>query len=92
MAPRREGLTVMSRANVIPVLAFVMIASLALAIVIGAVALIWNGQPFGNEASTVADFFATIFSVSFFAAFVLAMIEQRSRQTGPAPEHHTHDH
>jgi hypothetical protein len=92
MASRREGLTVMSRANVIPVLAFVMIASLALAIVIGAVALIWNGQPFGNEASTVADVFATIFSVSFFAAFVLAMIEQRSRQTDPAPEHHTHDH
>ena len=91
MAPRREGLTVMSRANVIPVLAFVMIASLALAIVIGAVALIWNGQPFGNEASTVADVFATIFSVGFFAAFVLAMIEQRSRQTDPAPER-THDH
>ena len=78
----------MSRANVIVGLGLIMIVSLVLAIVTGAVALIWNGQPFGNEASTVADVFAAIFSVAFFAAFALAMVEQRSRATDHSPRAH----
>ena len=70
----------MSRANIIVGLGLIMIASLALAIVVGTVALIWNGQPFGNGATIVADVFATIFSVAFFAALALAMVDQRSRE------------
>ena len=69
-----------SRANVLGGLGLVMIVSLALAIVTGTVALIWNGQPFGSTATIIADGFATIFSVAFFAAFALAMIDQRSRE------------
>jgi len=62
---------VISRANVLGGLGVVMT---------GSVTLIWNGQPFGSTATTVADGFAVIFSVAFFAAFALAMIDQRSRE------------
>jgi hypothetical protein len=66
-----------SRQAVIAILGAVMIVSLALTIVTFLVALIWIGQPVGNAAITVADVFATVFSVAFFAAFVLAMNVER---------------
>ena len=67
-----------SRQNVLTILGAVMIVSLALTIVTFPVALIWVGQPPGNVAITMADAFATVFSVAFFAAFALAMAEPRS--------------
>jgi hypothetical protein len=56
-----------------------MIVCLALAIVTFFVALIWIAQPIGNIAIITADVFASIFSVTFFAAFAFAMVDQRSR-------------
>ena len=44
----------------------------------GAVALIWNGQTIGNSAATTADVIGSVFSVAFFAAFVLRMVEELS--------------
>jgi len=67
-----------SRQNVVVILGTVMIVCLALTIVTFPVALIWIGQPLGNTAMTMADAFASIFSVALFAAFVLAMAEQPS--------------
>ena len=72
-----------SRQNVIAILGAVMIVSLALTIVAFPVALIWFGQPPGNVAITMADAFASVFSVAFFAAFALAMADQRSGSSGP---------
>jgi len=69
--------------HVIAILGAVMIVSLALTIVMFPVALIWVGQPPGNVAMTMADAFATVFSVAFFAAFALAMAEQRPGSSGP---------
>ena len=68
-----------SRQNVLTILGAVMIVSLALTIITFPVALIWIGQPLGNVAITMADAFATVFSVAFFAAFALAM-----SSSGPA--------
>jgi predicted membrane protein len=68
---------------VIAILGAVMIVSLALTIVTFPFALIWIGQPFGNVATTMADAFATVFSVAFFTAFVLAMAEQQPGSSGP---------
>ena len=67
-----------SRQNVVVIFGAVMIVFLALTIVTFPVALIWVGQPPGNVAITMADAFATVFSVAFFAAFALAMAEPRS--------------
>jgi pilus assembly protein TadC len=72
-----------SRQAVIAVLGAVVIVSLALTIVTFPVALIWIGQPLGNAAMTMADAFATVFSVAFFAAFALAMAERRPGGSGP---------
>ena len=58
-----------SRQNVLVIFGAVMIVFLALTIVTFPVALIWVGQPPGNVAITMADAFATVFSVAFFAAF-----------------------
>ena len=69
--------------HVIAILGAVMIVSLALTIVTFPVALIWTGQPTGNVAITMADAFATVFSVAFFAAFALAMAEQPSSSSEP---------
>jgi len=69
--------------HVITILGAVMIVFLALTIVMFLVALIWVGQPPGNVAMTMADAFATVFSVAFFAAFALAMAEQRPGSSGP---------
>ena len=71
------------RQAVIAILGAVMIVSLALTIVTFPVALIWVGQPPGNVAMTMADAFATVFSVAFFAAFALAM-----SSSGPAVADH----
>ena len=68
-----------SRQNVVVILGAVMIVCLALTIVTFLIALIWIGQPLGNEGLVAADTFASVFSVAFFAAFALAMAEQRSR-------------
>jgi hypothetical protein len=70
-----------SRQNVLVILGAVAIVSLALTIVTFPVSLIWIGQPLGNAALVAADAFASGFSVAFFAAFVLAMTEQRSRSS-----------
>ena len=80
----REGVRLMatkfvSRQNVLGFGA-VAIVSLALTIAMFPVALIWTGQPPGNVAITMADAFAALFSVAFFAAFALAMAEQRPGQ------------
>ena len=75
-----------SRQNVLVVLGAVMIVSLALALVAFPVALIWIGQPLGNAAITMADAFASGFSVAFFAAFALAMADQQPRSPGPPKE------
>ena len=58
-----------------------MIVFLALTIVTFPISLIWTRQPLGN-AALVADTFASVFSVAFFAAFALAMAEQPS-SSGP---------
>jgi hypothetical protein len=71
-----------SRQNVLVILGAVMIVSLALTIVTFPVALIWVGQPLGNAAMTMADAFASVFSVAFFAALALAMAEQGSSGPG----------
>ena len=55
--------------HVIAILGAVMIVSLALTIVTFPVALIWTGQPPGKVAITMADAFATVFSLAYFAAF-----------------------
>jgi MFS-type transporter involved in bile tolerance (Atg22 family) len=68
-----------SRQNVVVILGAVMIVCLALTIVTFPIALIWFGQPLGNAGLVAADAFASVFSVAFFAAFALAMAEQRSR-------------
>ena len=78
-----------SRQNVLVILGAVMIVSLALTIVTFPIALIWVGQPPGNVAITMADAFATVFSVAFFAAFALAMAEQQLRSPGPPREAET---
>ena len=70
-----------SRQNVIAFLGAVMIVSLVLIIVAFPVALIWFGRPSGNAAMIMADTFASVFAVAFFAAFALAMAEQRSGST-----------
>jgi hypothetical protein len=68
-----------ARQNVVVILGAVMIVCLALTIVTFPIALIWFGQPLGNAGLVAADAFASVFSVAFFAAFALAMAEQRSR-------------
>jgi hypothetical protein len=68
-----------SRQNAVVILGAVMIVCLALTIVTFPIALIWFGQPLGNAAITMADAFASVFSVALFAALALAMAEQRSR-------------
>jgi hypothetical protein len=68
-----------SRQNVVVILGTVTIVCLALTIVTFPIALIWIGQPLGNATITMADAFASVFSVAFFAAFALAMAEQQSR-------------
>lgn len=83
-----------SRQNVVVILGAVMIVCLALTIVTFLIALIWIGQPLGNEGLVAADTFASVFSVAFFAAFALAMAEQRSRSSAvgfppPAEPHGT---
>ena len=72
-----------SRQNVLAVLGAVAIVTLALTIVMFPVALIWIGKPPGTVAITMADGFATVFSVAFFAAFALAMAEQLPGSSGP---------
>lgn len=62
------------------ILAAVMFVSLALTIVAEILALVWNGQPIGNTAATVADTFATFFSIAFFISFGLVMFGHQ-RQT-----------
>jgi MFS-type transporter involved in bile tolerance (Atg22 family) len=81
-----------SRQNVVVILGAVMIVCLALTIVTFLVALIWIGQPLGNEGLVAADAFASVFSAAFFAAFALAMAEQRSRSSavGFAPPAEPH--
>jgi hypothetical protein len=74
-----------SRQNVLVILGAVAIVSIALTIVTFPVSLIWVGQPLGNAALIAADTFASVFSVAFFAAFALAMAEQRSGSSGPPP-------
>ena len=75
-----------SRQNVVVILGAVMIVCLALTIVTFPIALIWFGQPLGNAAITMADAFASVFSVVFFAAFALAM-----SSSGPAVADHIDD-
>ena len=70
-----------SRENVHAILGVIMIVCLPLTIVTFFLALIFIGQPIGNMAITTADVFASIFSVAFFAAFALAMGNQRSRDS-----------
>ena len=70
-----------SRENVIVILGVVMVVCLPLTILTGAVALIWNGQTTGTIATATADVFGSAFSVAFFAAFVLRMAEERSRDS-----------
>ena len=69
-----------SRHNALVALVTVMIVSLALTILTFPIALIWAGQPIGNGAAITADVFGSAFSVTFFAAFALAMAGQRSRE------------
>jgi len=72
----------LQRVNLIVLLAWIMIATLATVIVFGAIALVLNGAPSGSALAQVADVFAWIFSLAFFAAFALAMSEQRWREKG----------
>jgi hypothetical protein len=58
-----------------------MIVCVPLTIVTGAAALIFIGQPFGNAAGITAATFASIFSISFFAAFILRMTDERFRDS-----------
>jgi hypothetical protein len=74
-----------SRHDVIAILGAVMIVSLALTIVMFPIGLIWFGQSLGNAAMTMADAFASVFSVAFFAAFALSMAERRSGSSGSLP-------
>ena len=73
-------ITLFQRGHVLMALAFVMIVSLSLAIVTGAVALILNGQPSGNGVAWVTDVSAWIFSLAFLAALTCAMIDQHRRE------------
>ena len=70
-----------SRENVIVILGAVMVVCLPLTILTGVVSLVWSGQTIGNTAATTADIFGSAFSVAFFAAFVLRMAEERSRDS-----------
>jgi uncharacterized membrane protein len=70
-----------SRENVHAIFGVIMIVCLPLTIVTFFLALTLIGQPIGNMAITTADVFASIFSVAFFAAFALAMADQRSRDS-----------
>jgi hypothetical protein len=41
-----------------------------------AVALVFNGQPVGNEVGTAADVFGWLFAAAFSVAFLLVIYEQ----------------
>ena len=70
---------IVSRENVLVILGVAMIVCLALTVVTFPIALIWVGQPLGNAAGLAADACASVFSVALFAAFALAMADQKSR-------------
>ena len=57
------------------------VVCLPLTIVTFFVSLIWIGQPIGYTAITMADVFASIFSVAYFATFALAMVDQGSHDS-----------
>jgi hypothetical protein len=44
-----------------------------------AVALVYNGQPIGNEAGTAADVFGWLFAGAFLVVFLLVIYEQDRR-------------
>ncbi|HMF22935.1 MAG TPA: hypothetical protein VKG24_12515 [Pseudolabrys sp.] len=68
-----------SRESIHVALAVLMIVSLSLAMLAFPVALIWIKQPIGNTAGAITDTLAWVFSVAFFTAFILAMVEPRPR-------------
>jgi len=66
--------------DAILVLLPVMIVSLLLTVVAGTLALVWNGQPIGDNVATAADIFGWLFAAAFSAAFFHAVWrEQRKR-------------
>ena len=70
-----------SRENLIAILGVVMIVCLLLTIVTGAVALILVGEPIASTVGGSAAAFASVFSVTFFAAFGLTIAKERSRDS-----------
>jgi hypothetical protein len=64
-------------------LAACMAISLPGAIISGAIAIIQFGEPGGNTAAMIAQFFAWVFAAAFLGTFALAMVEWLSE---PAAE------
>lgn len=44
-----------------------------------AVALVFNGQPIGNEVGTVSDVFGWLFAAVFLTVFIMVIAEQERR-------------
>ncbi|HVZ54947.1 MAG TPA: hypothetical protein VG986_23480 [Pseudolabrys sp.] len=63
--------------DVILLLLPVMVVTLLLTIVTGAVALILNGDPSADKIADVADVSAWLFAAAFFTAAVLAVLQER---------------
>ena len=59
---------------------FVLVAAMAvclpLTVIGGAAALVFDGQPIGNDVGTFADVFGWLFAAAFIAVFVLVIGEQ----------------
>ncbi|MGB6349591.1 MAG: hypothetical protein WBG10_06130 [Pseudolabrys sp.] len=70
-----------SRENLIAIFGVVMIVCLSLTIVTGAVALILVGEPIASTVGAMAVAIASVFSLTFFAAFGLTIRKERSRDS-----------
>jgi hypothetical protein len=69
--------------TVVAILGAGMIVSLALTIVTFPVYADLDWATTRERGQNMADIFATVFSVAFFAAFMLAIAEQRPGSSGP---------
>ena len=75
----------LSRDTARMVLMAIMAVALAVTLVVGTGALVWNEPPLGVTLTHVASVFAWIFAVAFLLTFAIAILEEREnsrRRTG----------
>ena len=56
-----------------------MAVCLPLTMVGEAAALVFNGEPIGNDVGTVADVFGWLFAAAFLTIFLLVIVEQNRK-------------